>query len=79
MTEQRIIQNHFKDFFDQQDISMRKLAREIDVPFNTIYRLYHDKFEYLNYDLLNKIINYFEIDDLQQLFTIIKQKPNNHE
>ena len=58
-----VIKSNLKNLLDAQenDISIRELARELDCQFETIRRFYNDTMERYPRDLIDKLCKYLNV------------------
>jgi len=63
MEKNIVIRSNLKNLLDTRfpDVGPRKLSRETDLPYNTIYRMYHDTFKSYPRGAIESIVNYLGI------------------
>lgn len=68
-----MLHSKLKQILDNQDISIRQLAKDIDYRFESVRQLYNDEMERYPRDLLDRLCKHLNIT-LDQLFTIEEGK-----
>jgi DNA-binding Xre family transcriptional regulator len=70
-----IVRSNLKAILDERNISVRKLAIEIDYRYETVRQLYNNDTEHFPKALITKICNYLDITP-GQLIILEKEDPN---
>ncbi|WP_419893598.1 helix-turn-helix domain-containing protein [Oceanobacillus kimchii] len=68
--EQRQVKIKLNELLKEKNLKQAELATAIDVRKATIHDLYHSKSKQIPVSVLNKIVNYFELDDISELIEV---------
>jgi DNA-binding Xre family transcriptional regulator len=58
----KVVKSNLKPILDEKDISIRQLAKDTDLKFETLRRMYHDETKQYNKEMIAKVCEVLEVE-----------------